>query len=55
MPYIHRTSNQHRGEENYLKEKCTRECFFRIAPEHEEENAEQEVVETEGGEAAEFL
>jgi hypothetical protein len=38
-----------------LKKERTPECFLWSPAEHEKEDAEQEVVETHGGKAAQFL
>jgi hypothetical protein len=59
MLCIHRKSKKQRRKEDNLKEERTPECFFRLPAfqtrRHNKEDAEQEVVETHGGKAAQLL
>jgi len=54
---IHGKSNKQRRKEDDLKEERTPECYFRpsAARGHNKKDGEQEVVETHGGKAAQFL
>ena len=59
MLCIYGKSNKQRRKEDNLKEEGTPECCFRLPAfqtrGHNKEDAEQEVVETHGGKAAQLL
>jgi hypothetical protein len=55
MLCIYGKSNKQRRKEDDLKEERTPECFLQVPAGHKKEDAEQEVVETHGGKAAQFL
>jgi hypothetical protein len=58
MLCINGKSNKQRRKEDNLKEERTPECCFRcpaFSRGHNKKDGEQEVVETHGGKAAQFL